>query len=173
MDSWILTAREAVQRSSVVREDLREEATEMLANGEYEAARRIFDDILQETMPAVEHLADASINCRRRIHSEITGVGMVHSRALKRWTTTQDSKGSCCMRVRCPTCGNDLKRRNAGRHLFACAERNRCGCPPDDEYCPRSWYTQVSDLYRVNPELADCRPARNLTGTPSGFMPNP
>ena len=34
----------------------------MLANGEYEAARRIFDDILQETMPAVEHPDDTSIN---------------------------------------------------------------------------------------------------------------
>ena len=62
MDSWILTAREAVQRSSVVREELREEATEMLANGEYEAARRIFDDILQETMPTLEHPADPSLN---------------------------------------------------------------------------------------------------------------
>ena len=62
MDSWILTARKAVQRSSVVREELREEAMGMLANGEYEAARRIFNDILQETMPDVEHPADICLN---------------------------------------------------------------------------------------------------------------
>ena len=62
MDSWILTARKAVQRSSVVQEELREEALGMLANGEYEAARRIFNDILQETMPDVEHRADTYVN---------------------------------------------------------------------------------------------------------------
>ena len=60
------------------------------------------------------------------------------------------------MRVRCPTCGNDLKRRNAGRHLFNCAERNRCKCGAQDKYCPRSWYTEVSDMYRVHPEFASC-----------------
>jgi hypothetical protein len=60
MDSWILTAREAVQRSAVVREELREEAIGMLANGEYEAARRIFDDILQEPIPVAELSANAS-----------------------------------------------------------------------------------------------------------------
>ena len=60
MDNWILTAREAVQRSSVVREELRKEAVAMLANGEYEAARRIFDDILQEPIPDIELPADTS-----------------------------------------------------------------------------------------------------------------
>ena len=62
MESWILTAREAVQRSSVVQKELRQEATTMLANGEYAAARRIFEDILQEPMPDAELPANASTN---------------------------------------------------------------------------------------------------------------
>ena len=51
MDSWIVTAREAVRRSPVVRQELCAEAEEMLRAGEIEAARRIFDDILEEPMP--------------------------------------------------------------------------------------------------------------------------
>ena len=62
MENWILTAREAVHRSSVVQEELRQEAMTMLANGEYAAARRIFEDILQEPMPDAELPTKASIN---------------------------------------------------------------------------------------------------------------
>ena len=51
MESWIVTAQEAVRRSPVVREELRAEAEKMLRAGEREAARRIFDDILEEQMP--------------------------------------------------------------------------------------------------------------------------
>ena len=54
MESWIVTAQEAVRRSLVAREELREEAKEMLRNGEYEAARRLFDDILEEPMPEAD-----------------------------------------------------------------------------------------------------------------------
>ena len=68
MESWILTAREAVQRSSVVQEELRQEAITMLANGEYAAARRIFEDVLQEPMPDAEISANASTN-RSPAHS--------------------------------------------------------------------------------------------------------
>ena len=58
MDDWITTAREAVSRSLVVREELRHEATAMLNNGEYNAARRIFEDILDESMPEIGAPAD-------------------------------------------------------------------------------------------------------------------
>ena len=51
MESWILTAQEAVRRSPVVRQELRAEAEELLRTGERDAARRIFDDILEEPMP--------------------------------------------------------------------------------------------------------------------------
>ena len=51
MESWIVTAQEAVRRSPVVREELRSEAETLLRAGEREAARRIFDDILEEPMP--------------------------------------------------------------------------------------------------------------------------
>ena len=51
MDNWIETARQAVGRSPVVRDELREEAHAMLANGEYAAAKRIFEDILEEQVP--------------------------------------------------------------------------------------------------------------------------
>ena len=51
MDSWILTAQEAVRRSPVVRNELRAEAKRMLRAGEREAAQRIFVDILEEAMP--------------------------------------------------------------------------------------------------------------------------
>ena len=63
MDSWIETARQAIERSQVVREELRDEAHAMLANGEYAAARRIFEDILEEQVPdtggSVEPVADS------------------------------------------------------------------------------------------------------------------
>ena len=52
MASWIVTAREAA-RSPVVRAELRREARGLLRNGEYDAARRIFEDILQESAPAL------------------------------------------------------------------------------------------------------------------------
>ena len=52
MASWIVTAREAA-RSPVVRAELRREAKGLLRNGEYDAARRIFEDILQESAPAL------------------------------------------------------------------------------------------------------------------------
>ena len=51
MESWILTAKESVLRSPAVREELRAEAEQMLRDGEYDAARRIFVDILEEPMP--------------------------------------------------------------------------------------------------------------------------
>ena len=51
MDSWILTAQEAVRRSPAVRNELRSEAKRMLHDGEREAAQRIFVDILEEAMP--------------------------------------------------------------------------------------------------------------------------
>ena len=51
MEKWIETAREAVERSKVVRLELREEAKSMLENGELAAARRIFEDILGEQVP--------------------------------------------------------------------------------------------------------------------------
>ena len=54
MESWIVTAQEAVRRSLVAREELREEAQEMFRNDEYEAARRLFDDILEEPMPEAD-----------------------------------------------------------------------------------------------------------------------
>ncbi|MDE2785318.1 MAG: hypothetical protein OXL37_01500 [Chloroflexota bacterium] len=59
MASWIETARSAVKRSHVVRDELREEAKSMLAKGERAAAKRIFDDILEEPVPDVDHLTDA------------------------------------------------------------------------------------------------------------------
>ena len=51
MESWIETAREAVNRSLLIREELREEAKTLLQDGEHAAARRIFVDILEEPMP--------------------------------------------------------------------------------------------------------------------------
>ena len=51
MDNWIETARQAVERSPAVREELRDEAHAMLLNGEYAAAKRIFEDILEEQVP--------------------------------------------------------------------------------------------------------------------------
>ena len=51
MGSWIETAREAVKRSQVVRDELRDEAETMLASGEHAAAKRIFEDILDEPLP--------------------------------------------------------------------------------------------------------------------------
>ena len=54
MESWIDTAREAVKRSQVVRAELREEAKFMLADGEYAAAKRIFEDILEEEIPGTD-----------------------------------------------------------------------------------------------------------------------
>ena len=51
MDRWILTAQEAVRRSPVVCEELRTEAERMLRDGEHDAARRVFVDILEEPMP--------------------------------------------------------------------------------------------------------------------------
>ena len=54
MDSWIETARQAVSRSVAVREELRNEATTMLANGERESAARIFEDILEEAIPVLD-----------------------------------------------------------------------------------------------------------------------
>lgn len=59
MAGWIETARAAVARSKIVRYELREEAKTMLANGEHAAARRIFEDILQEPVPDVESPTDA------------------------------------------------------------------------------------------------------------------
>lgn len=56
MESWIETAREAVKRSQVVREELREEAKSMMASGEYAAAKRIFEDILEEQLPDTDAL---------------------------------------------------------------------------------------------------------------------
>lgn len=53
MESWIETARQAVNRSPQVREELRGEAKKMLEEGERDAARRIFVDILEEPMPDV------------------------------------------------------------------------------------------------------------------------
>ena len=50
MDSWILTAQEAVRGSPVVRNELRAEAKRMLRDGERGAAQRIFVDILEEPM---------------------------------------------------------------------------------------------------------------------------
>lgn len=54
MDSWIETARQAVSRSEAVRQELRNEATTMLANGEREAATRIFEGILEEEIPDLD-----------------------------------------------------------------------------------------------------------------------
>ncbi len=51
MDSWIVTAREAVKRSSTVRMELRAEAQLMWGNGELDAARRTFEDVLDEPVP--------------------------------------------------------------------------------------------------------------------------
>ncbi|MYC32670.1 MAG: hypothetical protein F4X64_05790 [Chloroflexi bacterium] len=51
MDSWILTAQEAVRRSPVICEELRAEGEKMLRDGERDAVRRIFVDILEEPMP--------------------------------------------------------------------------------------------------------------------------
>ena len=51
MESWIVTAQEAVRRSPVVREELRAEAQRMLRDGEREAAQRILVDILEEEIP--------------------------------------------------------------------------------------------------------------------------
>ena len=54
MESWTDTAREVVKRSQIVRAELREEAKSMLANDEYTAAKRIFDDILEERLPVTD-----------------------------------------------------------------------------------------------------------------------
>ena len=59
MESWIVTAQEAVRRSPAVREELRHEATVMLNNGEFDAARRIFEDILEEPTPEIDAPVDA------------------------------------------------------------------------------------------------------------------
>ena len=53
MNSWIESARQAVKRSQVVRDGLPDEAHTMLADGEYAAAKRIFEDILEEDFPGV------------------------------------------------------------------------------------------------------------------------
>ena len=58
MESWIVTAQEAVRRSPVVRNELRNEATVMLNNGQYDAARRIFEDILEEPTPEIDGPVD-------------------------------------------------------------------------------------------------------------------
>lgn len=58
MSGWIETARAAVAGSKVVRDELREEAKTMLANGEHAAAKRIFEDILQEPVPDIESTPD-------------------------------------------------------------------------------------------------------------------
>ena len=67
MEQWIETAREAVERSKVVRRELREEAKSMLENGELAAARRIFEDILgnRSRIPTVPSYL-------RRIRSQFT-----------------------------------------------------------------------------------------------------
>ncbi len=54
MESWIETARQAVKRSQVVRDELREEARSMMGNGEYAAAKRIFEDVLEEHYPGAD-----------------------------------------------------------------------------------------------------------------------
>jgi acyl transferase domain-containing protein len=61
MESWIKTAREAVRRSQVVRAELRQEAKSMLENGEHAAAKRIFEDILEEETPDTDYGTDAPI----------------------------------------------------------------------------------------------------------------
>ena len=60
MESWIETAREAVKRSQFVRAELREEAKSMLADGEYAAAKRIFDHILEEKIPDRNYALEAT-----------------------------------------------------------------------------------------------------------------
>ena len=60
MESWIVTAQEAVRRSPVVRAELRHEATVMLNSGEYDAARRIFEDILEEATPEIDAPVDVA-----------------------------------------------------------------------------------------------------------------
>ena len=61
MAGWIETARTAVGRSQVVRDELREEAKSMLANGEHAAAKRIFEDVLEEPLPEAEHPTDVPV----------------------------------------------------------------------------------------------------------------
>ena len=61
MGSWIETAREAVRRSKMVRDELRDEAKSMLVNGEPAAAKRIFEDILDEPLPEAVRPVDAPI----------------------------------------------------------------------------------------------------------------
>lgn len=69
------------------------------------------------------------------------------------------------MRVYCPVCRSLLKRRNAGKHLLVCAERNRCDVCSFQErregLCPRDWHTHISDLYRANPSFAECPSAQD------------
>lgn len=61
MAGWIDTARAAVARSEVVRDELREKAKTMLANGEHAAARRIFEDILEEPVPDIDIPTNAPV----------------------------------------------------------------------------------------------------------------